>query len=199
MVYVLLSATDWPPSDEYTASPSHRSRSHDCLRQDNTLHHHPTCSGCEIKNINSHIFCWSLMLIKVLWNRKRALLLRAGSGPREKTAYIKYSPLFWVLKTSLWSSPWAEGVSSLDSVPEESWVATFPSLVSSAVSFGGGWCEWTWAEHTTAVSPAEGAACETRSNQDCLCLVSEEAELWDVIVLTGEESEPLASLGTAEE
>ena len=57
----------------------------------------------------------------------------------------------------------------------------------------------TWTEHTTAVSPVGGDAWETRSNQDCRCLVSEEAELCDVIVLTGEDSEPLASLGTVEE
>lgn len=49
------------------------------------------------------------------------------------------------------------------------------------------------------VSPTEGDACETRSNQDCRCLASEEVELCDVIVLTGEDSEPLAPLGTVEE
>ncbi|KAF3844682.1 hypothetical protein F7725_007845 [Dissostichus mawsoni] len=40
---------------------------------------------------------------------------------------------------------------------------------------------------------------EPGSNQDCRCLASEEVELCDVMVLTGEESEPVASLGTAEE
>lgn len=59
---------------------------------------------------------------------------------------------------------------------------------------------WTWTEHTTAVTPAGVEdACETRSIQDCRCLAIEEAELCDVIVLTGEESESLASAGVVEE
>lgn len=62
----------------------------------------------------------------------------------------------------------------------------------------------TWAEHTTAASAqvgdAGGAACETRSSQDCRCLASEEeVELCEVMVLTGEDGEPLAPPGTDEE
>ncbi|TNN83053.1 hypothetical protein EYF80_006660 [Liparis tanakae] len=53
--------------------------------------------------------------------------------------------------------------------------------------------------HTTAVSAAGGDACDTRSNQDCRCLASEEVELSDVIVLTGDDSEPLALPATVEE
>lgn len=61
--------------------------------------------------------------------------------------------------------------------------------------------ECTWAEHTTAASAQaaagdEGEACETRSSQDCRCLASEEeVELCEVMVLTGEESEPLVPTG----
>ncbi len=57
---------------------------------------------------------------------------------------------------------------------------------------------WTTAEQTT-VSPAVGFVCETRSSQDRLCFAREETELWDVIVLTGEERVPVASLGAGEE
>lgn len=60
-------------------------------------------------------------------------------------------------------------------------------------------CVCTCTEHTTAVSAVGGEACETKSIHDCRCLEIEEAESCDVIVLTGEESEPLASLGTAAE
>lgn len=42
-----------------------------------------------------------------------------------------------------------------------------------------------------------GPAWETRSSQDWRCLAREDMELWDVIVLTGEDGE--ASLGTGDE
>lgn len=57
---------------------------------------------------------------------------------------------------------------------------------------------WTRAEQTT-VSPPVGVAWETRSSQDRLCFAREETELWEFIVLTGEERVPVASLGTGEE
>lgn len=66
------------------------------------------------------------------------------------------------------------------------------------VSFTVGFTVWTTAEQTT-VSPAVGVAWETRSNQERLCLAREETELWEVIVLTGEDRVPVASLGTGEE
>lgn len=66
------------------------------------------------------------------------------------------------------------------------------------VSFIVGFTVWTTAEQTT-VSPAVGVACETRSSQDRLCFAREEAELWEVIVLTGEDRVPVVSLGTGEE
>lgn len=106
------------------------------------------------------------------------------------------SPLFGS-KTSFCSSPSAAGLSLLDRVDAgESRGATLSDAASSCTPSCGVAREWTWTEHTTAVSAAGGGACDTRSNQDCRCFVSEEAELCDVIVLTGEESE---SLGTAVE
>lgn len=96
------------------------------------------------------------------------------------------------------SSSSAPTVSSLDSAPRDSgWEEL--SSTSPSTSSAGGRCECTWAEHTTAVSTAAGDACDTRSSQDCRCLASEEEELWDVMVLTGEDSDPLAATGTAEE
>jgi hypothetical protein len=58
----------------------------------------------------------------------------------------------------------------------------------------------TCTEHTTVVSGASpGEAWDTRSIQDCRFFTKEEAELCEVIVLTGEDSEPLVSLGSGEE
>lgn len=96
------------------------------------------------------------------------------------------------------SSSSAPLFSPLDSVSRESgWEEL--SSTSPSTSSAGGRCECTCAEHTTAVSTAAGDACDTRSNQDCRCLASEEEELCDVMVLTGEDSDPLAASGTAEE
>lgn len=61
------------------------------------------------------------------------------------------------------------------------------------VSFWGGLCACTCTEQTT-VSLAGGADWETKSIQDWRCLASEEAELCEVIVLTGDERVPVASL-----
>jgi len=49
------------------------------------------------------------------------------------------------------------------------------------------------------VSVVTGEAWATRSNQDCRFLTNEEAELCEVMVLTGEDSEPLVSQRSGEE
>lgn len=63
------------------------------------------------------------------------------------------------------------------------------------------WFTWSelWREHTVLfkAAAAAGLACDTTSSQECRFLATEDMELWEVIVLMGEEGE--GTLGTGDE